>query len=224
MEEKLKVLYVDDCDTAGMKEGLERRGLEVIEMGNPIEARKILDKEKPDVVVTDIIFDGFKEEHVKNFIRACLERKIPTLIASRARWTGPAPELKGAVRIGKVMRPSKMCEIILNYYEKSKKEKLAEIDEKELHRLANPDSHFKTPLEKARDKITGKSPLKEKQRVSDGMELIQIKKDIEHASRHGHLSKKELNELMDNYMRVMKANPRRCCSGTCSTKKRLHSR
>jgi len=100
-------------------------------------------------------------------------------------------------------------------------------------------SRFKTPMEKERENLSKKTSREKKNKISGGMELTELKRRIERAAKHGDIPKRELEQMMDDYARIMGAKGlsrknepekklmerpfslgRTCCGNTCSPRKK----
>jgi CheY-like chemotaxis protein len=182
----VRVLVVDDKKrfAEGVVEYMNRyqEGFEAHHCGNPKEADEILKKSKFDVLVCDIDFDNFSPEQVERFLKRHLEQGMKAVVITGGGWD-VMPRMAGLPIID---RDSKaIAAETRKVFEQGGKVKL---DQRELRRLVNPDWHPMSPLQR---NMTPKEA-----------ELIVLRQKLDAAAHHGNYPKRDLDEMMRDYMRL----------------------
>jgi len=203
--EKPTILYVeDDAEQAfHVAKVIESKGCTVIYSSNPLEALEKLDSGKIEIVLCDCVFEGHTPRDTKKFLQASVDKNILTVMYTADNWV-KLPDIGGLHLFIKPLDPKNLCDELCELYEFSK-----EIDEKmevSLEDIVIPNSHFKTPIEKETGKVSSSSSREVKERVSKGAELLSINRRIVDTAKgaFGEPSKRELNEMMDDYRRITK--------------------
>lgn len=136
-----------------------------------------------DVVLTDVQFEGTPPCEVERFLQACTDQKIPLIVFSGGEWDSVP---RGAVILHKPMRWKKVQAAV----EKALAQKAAVVAPLDIARLARPDYHPMSPMQKAAGRDT------------ELAEWLRVKKELDSSYRHGDWPKRDLEAAMASYQRA----------------------
>jgi hypothetical protein len=169
---------------------------------SPITAKELVQKNRYDLVVSDIIFQhGIKQRDVEEFLQLCNDLGVPIIISSNGEWDH-LPILADLKIVQKCQPFDQKLQILIDTAREGKKQ--ARLPKEFIHRIANPDRHIETPIEKwGRRLMERKGPRSELVEYSDFLELQTINQRLKKSSEDGDWSKRELNELIDRHLEVL---------------------
>ena len=191
---KIHVLIVDDETSAAdaFLRALNYFGCVAKSCASIAQARKLMSKERFDVVVSDILLPDSTRDEVEHFLRETVKKGIGLMIYSGAVWK-EKPKIEGAVIIRKLGSFQEYMDSIRRI---ARQRQRVKPDDKEFRKLVNPERHIDTPMMKWEKGVL--EPGNEM--PSDELYLEYLRRELKEASRCGY-SNREMNNLMDKYAR-----------------------
>ncbi len=180
---------------------LESHGFQTQVVKTMAEARAIIQKEKISAISSDIFYNQHKNpsDEYLAFVKECLAKGIVVTLFTGANYF-QQPSIDG-IKI--IEKPAPYYEITFAI-KQGIIERLGnpqQVSDEELHHMCNPEWHLSSPTVKWISKIleNPNSSRAEREIALLTLDESRIKKELQESAKHGEWSKRELNELIDNY-------------------------
>lgn len=163
----------------------------------PTEAVQLLESRTFDVLMTDLMFAGFSPEEVGMFLIKANGMDVGILICSAGSWK-ERPEVPNVIFLQK----GAMRNEIITALEKAATNRRTGVclQTGELQQLARPEEHHELPILRWERQVHGGHGTHEEELA---LYRYYISNELSYAAAHAEqFSKRELNDLMDKYVRI----------------------
>lgn len=166
----------------------------------PAKAIELLENGRYDVLLTDVVFKGIHAEQLETLLRRASGLNMGIIVCSGGIWE-ELPDVPNVIILQKGIDPNAIIAAIKTIY--TTRTIMHGTRDNELTRLARPEEHYESPLSRWEGSI-----LRGKGTGEDEHALYRqyIRDELDRAAAcPDHYSKREMNELMDRYMRFVRS-------------------